>query len=131
MAAEQFEAFGVEGRVPPGRMAAAAVAFRSWIEARWPGALWHREWPLVARTPEGSILRGYADLVLETSEGYVVIDHKCLSGGLDSALAAAAAYHGQLDAYADVVSRATARPVLSRWIHLPFQGVVVEVSAAS
>lgn len=131
MASEQFEAFGVEGRVSPGRMAAAAVAFRSWIEGRWPAAVWHREWPLAARTPEGSTLRGFADLVLETADGYVVLDHKCLSGGLDSALAAAAAYHGQLDAYAGVIGRATGRPVLSRWIHLPFQGVVVEVSSAS
>jgi len=57
----------------------------------------------------------------------VLIDHKCLGGTLTEALAAAASYGAQLAAYVDVLERATGRDVLGRWLHMPLQGVCVEV----
>ena len=59
--------------------------------------------------------------------GLVLIDHKCLGGTLTEALAAAASYGAQLAAYVDVLERATGRDVLGRWLHMPLQGVCVEV----
>lgn len=129
MASEQLEAFEVLDLLRPADLARLAESFRAWVEGRWPGARWCREWPMQRRWPDGSEMRGYSDLVLETSEGFVVLDHKCLGSGLDDALRSAAGYRAQLDAYSEALRLATGRPVLSRWIHLPFQGVVVEVTA--
>jgi hypothetical protein len=105
----------------------AGTALRDWVERNWPGAKWHREWPIRMRLKNGSTLRGTADLVLETRTGYVVIDHKSYPGGRDKAIERAAAYAGQLLAYAEAIRTATGKPVIGCFIHLPVLGLVVPV----
>ena len=90
----------------------AGAALRNWVERNWPGALWHREWPLRMQLKSGSTLRGIADLVLETRAGYVVIDHKSFPGGRDKAVDKAASYAGQVLAYAEAIRTATGKPVV-------------------
>jgi ATP-dependent exoDNAse (exonuclease V) beta subunit len=127
MAARLLQSFSVQGSLRAEDLARAGTSLRGWAGRHWPGATWRREWPLRRRLSDGSELHGFADLVLETSEGLVLIDHKCLGGTLTEALAAAASYGAQLAAYVDVLERATGRDVLGRWLHLPLQGVSVEV----
>jgi len=127
MASGLLRAFAVEGVLRADALAAAGTALREWAGRCWPGATWRREWPLQRRLANGSELRGFADLVLETPAGLVLLDHKCLGGSLDGALVTAASYGAQLAAYAEVLERATGRAVTSRWIHLPLQGVCVEL----
>ena len=126
MAARLLQSFSVQGSLRAEDLARAGASLRGWAGRHWPGAAWRREWPLRRRLSDGSELHGFADLVLETREGLVLIDHKCLGGTLPEALAAAASYGAQLQAYADVLERATGRDVLGRWLHLPLQGVCVE-----
>ncbi len=127
MAARLLQAFAVEGALRAEALAAAGTALREWIGRRWPGATWRREWPLRHRLADGSELHGFTDLVLETREGLVLLDHKCLGGSLDEALVTAASYGAQLAAYAEALERATGRAVAMRWIHLPLHGVCVEI----
>jgi len=127
MAARLLESFSVQGSLRAEDLARAGASLRGWAGRHWPGATWRREWPLRRRLPDGSELHGFADLVLETREGLVLIDHKCLGGSLAEALTAAASYGAQLAAYVEVLERATGRDVLGRWLHLPLQGVCVEV----
>ena len=105
----------------------ASGALRAWIEERWPGAKWHREWPVARRLENGSMLRGQVDLVLELEGGIVVIDHKTYPGDRDAAKIQAAGYAGQLAAYADAVALATTKPAVARYIHLPVLGQVLEL----
>ena len=127
MAARLLQAFSVEGALRPEALASAGTALREWGGRRWPGATWRREWPLQHRLADGSELRGFADLVLETRDALVLLDHKCLGGSLDEALVTAASYGAQLAAYSEALERATGRSVTSRWLHLPLQGVCVEI----
>jgi len=131
MAARLLASFSVQGRLRAEDLARAGASLRGWAERRWPGAVWRREWPLRRRLQDGSELHGFADLVLETVEGLVIIDHKCLGGTTAEALGAAASYGAQLAAYAEVLERATGREVLGRWLHLPLQGVCVEIRSAN
>lgn len=108
---------------------AAADALRAWVERNWPDARWHREWPLRMRMQTGSMLRGIADLVLETKAGYVVIDHKSFPGSRDKAVEKAACYAGQVLAYAGAIRIATGKPVIGSFIHLPVAGLIVAVNA--
>ena len=117
----------VQGSLRAEDLARAGASLRGWVGRHWPGATWRREWPLRRRLRDGSELHGFADLVLETREGLVLIDHKCLGGTLTEAVAAAPSYGAQLAAYVDVLERATGRDVLGRWLHMPLQGVCVEV----
>lgn len=107
----------------------AGSALRDWVARNWPGARWHREWPLRMRLKNGSTLRGTADLVLETRAGYIVIDHKSYPGGRDKAIERAATYAGQLLAYTEAIGTATGKPVIGCFIHLPVLGLVVPVDA--
>ncbi len=95
-----------------------------WIESQWPGARWHREWPLQNRLEGGTIIHGSADLVLELENGFALIDHKSFrtSSWSEERIAALA---GQLGAYAAAIATSTRLPLLSSWVHLPFEGSVV------
>lgn len=46
---------------------------------------------------------GFADLLLDTAEGRVVVDHKCFKGRRDQWAAKAAEYTGQVAAYAEAM----------------------------
>ena len=127
LAAAILQAHATGGVMSATDLALAGARLRDWAQRRWPGATWRREWPLQHRLPDGSVLRGYADLVLETVEGLVLIDHKCLGGTHEEALASAATYGGQLAAYTAALEAATGLRVLERWLHLVLQGECVRV----
>ncbi len=104
---------------------------RAFVARSWPGATWHREWPVAVRRPDGTLIAGTADLVLETADGFVVIDHKTFAGDESKAEERAAGYAGQLRAYADAIRTATGRPVLATAIHFPVLGLVYEVGSVA
>jgi ATP-dependent exoDNAse (exonuclease V) beta subunit len=122
--------WGVAGALPPESFLAASDALAAFVASRWPAAAWHRELPLRRRLPDGSVLSGTADLVLETPEGLVVVDHKSYPGSTAQALARAATHAGQLAAYAETVGKAWGKPVAGTFIHLPVGGIVVPVTIA-
>jgi hypothetical protein len=119
--------WGVSGAVEAGELLGASERLSEWIQTRWPGARWRREWPVEQRLPGGTILRGTADLVLETEAGFVVIDHKSFPGSREQAELRAVEYAGQLSAYAGVVGSASGQSHLGSYIHLPVSGLMVQV----
>ena len=123
--------WGVPFALPPDDLLRASDRLRTWIDGRWPAAVWHREWPLLHRQPSGTIVRGTADLVLEHAGGFVVIDHKSFPGSAEQAARRAVGYTGQLAAYAAAVAAATGRRVTECFVHLPVLGAVVPVSGAA
>lgn len=100
--------------------------FTAYIRNRWPGAKTRREWPLSFKM--GSLeLHGAADLVLETPDGYVIVDHKTFPGGQGALLEKAKSFAAQLIAYQTALEQATKIPVLSTWIYFPISGYLVDV----
>ena len=130
MAEGLLQRWDVAGAVAPSDLLAASERLTSWSEENWPGARWRREWPIEQRLKGGTILRGTADLVLETDAGFVLIDHKSFPGSRDQAGKRAVAYAGQLAAYAAAISEATGKEMISTYIHLPISGIVVEIAFA-
>jgi ATP-dependent exoDNAse (exonuclease V) beta subunit len=127
LAAELLRRWGVGSALQPDDLLRASDRLRHWIDGRWPGAVWHREWPLLHRQSNGTIVRGTADLVVEHADGYAVIDHKSFPGTAEQAARRALGYAGQLGAYAAAVAAATGRPVTGCFVHLPVLGAVVPV----
>jgi len=122
-----LERWGVAFALQPGDLLQASDCLLRWIDARWPGARWHREWPLLRRLPSGTIVRGTADLVIEHADGFAVIDHKSFPGSAEQAAQRALGFAGQLGAYAAAIAAATGRPVTGCFVHLPVVGAVVPV----
>ena len=128
MACETLDRFDVAGCVEAAQLPVASDRLHQWIESRWPGAVWRREWPVLHRLPEGTVLRGVVDLVLETEAGLVLLDHKSFPGSREQARARAGEYAGQLAAYAGALEAATGKTVTAAYIHLPVSGFVIEVN---
>ncbi len=103
------------------------IADRLWaaLLARWPGARVRRESHVTQRLPAGTVVRGQMDLVLETDEGFVIVDHKTYI--TEDAVTLSRSFAGQLRTYARALSAATNKPVLSTWAHLPLSAMLIEV----
>ena len=120
--------WGVRSALLPQHLLDASDAMREWVQKRWPQTVWHREWPLIHRLPDASIIRGIADLILEIPGGFVLLDHKSFPGSVQQALQRASRYAGQLKAYSDAIAAASRRPVLEAYVHLPVSGLMVRMS---
>ncbi|MFO7553449.1 MAG: UvrD-helicase domain-containing protein [Haliea sp.] len=85
------------------------------------------EHPVCYVNSDDQIVDGWIDLLLETAAGYVIIDHKASPRGRGDWQEVALGYSGQLQAYAEGVTRTSGKPVLGTWIHFGVTGGLVEV----
>lgn len=99
----------------------------SWIETTYSTATRYVEWPVTCFIKQGSFMDGRIDLLLDTPDGWVIIDHKFFPGNRAQLEQRAAEYAGQLTAYSAALTAATGRPVVSSWIHFSMVGLMVEV----
>lgn len=131
LAARVIASWNLVQVIKPRSLLRVGDSLRAWVEKTWPGAVWRREWPVAMRLAGGRALRGTCDLVLETHEGLVVIDHKNIFAPDHEAVEKAASHGGQLAAYGRVLTAATGRPVAATYIHLPLAGLVVPLTLPS
>lgn len=98
----------------------------AWLRRRWPNAMTYAEVPVDVRMPDGRICRGQIDLLVETADGWAIVDHKTgfRSRGTDGETFAN--YFGQLSAYAAALNDEV-RPV-ETWILTPETGIAVQLA---
>ncbi len=126
-------AHGVAGTLTPDDLLRFADALATYLDARFPGAVWRREWPLRARLADRGyprLLRGEVDLFLELPDGFVLVDHKSFPGGKAERDARLVEYAGQLGWYARALEAALGKRLRAAFIHLPIRGEIVEVDLA-
>ncbi|MHB2019239.1 MAG: UvrD-helicase domain-containing protein [Candidatus Xenobia bacterium] len=121
-----LNAYGQCGAVPPERLLDASNCLRRFLAARYPDAVWHREWPIAMRQGDQEIW-GQADLVLECAEGWVVVDYKTFEGPAEEA---ASQFGAQIALYARAVSIALKVPVIGLWIYQVTMGRMIRIEAA-
>lgn len=127
MAKEILNRWSVLPNIDPESIVTASDRLYAWINAKWPEAIWHREWPMALKNAEGTIIKGFVDLAVETSNGFVVIDHKSFYGKRNQAADKAASFGGQLWSYGEAIQNATEKPIEYRFIHFPVLGMMIEV----
>ncbi|MGB8931569.1 MAG: PD-(D/E)XK nuclease family protein, partial [Anaeromyxobacteraceae bacterium] len=109
---------------------AASDALRAWVERRYPGATWLREWPVRARLagPPPRLLVGEVDLALELPDGFVLIDHKSFPGAAkERDRRVVEEYAPQLRWYARALADALKKPMVAAFVHFPVRGEMAEV----
>ncbi len=132
LARRLLAASNLGGLLAPDALVRAGDQLRAWVESRWPGATWHRELPVTAgvRTTHGMRrVQGTIDLLIETPEGVVIIDHKSFPGGASQWAAKAEEFGPQLAAYAHALRLAEKR-VLGLFVHFTIGAGVVELHTA-
>lgn len=84
------------------------------------------EHPVTLVRDNGQVLRGWIDLLLETEQGWIVIDHKSSPRPRSEWTSEAWEYSGQLAAYASAI-RGAGLECAGCWVHFPVSGGLVEV----
>jgi hypothetical protein len=110
----------------------AADTLHGFVRARWAGSRIHREIPVLASIQDAPRrqLRGSIDLLVETPDGLIVIDHKTFPGRGESAWRAQAREHGpQVVAYLRALSTQPCGKTRGGWIHFAATGALVEIRA--
>ncbi len=127
IAKELLEAHGVNGSIKCQDLINIYDRFFAAVRSRWPDAKIRREWPLALNLGKFE-LHGTVDLVLETSDGHVLIDHKTFPGGMNELTEKAKSFAAQMVAYRAAIETATGTRVLDTWIHFPVSGYLVNVA---
>lgn len=127
LAASCLSQWGQSGALRPERMVDASDALAAWAGQVAPGATWHRELPVAHRLPEGSELRGIADLVLEGADGFWLVDHKSFPGGEAQGHEKAKTFAGQLEAYSRALEAAWGKHCRGKFIHLAVLSQIVRL----
>lgn len=125
-----LEANGFGSVVRPEDLVSAHDRLREFLATVYPGATWHREVSIAGKVASPAGLRrvtGSIDLLLEMSEGWVVIDHKTYPGTEWDLRARSFAL--QLAAYRRVLESAGAKRVVAQFVHFPIGGRIAELIA--
>ena len=105
-------------------------ALFSWISCTWPGSDLCAEYPVSAELDNGQRVVGRIDLLIRTTDGLVVMDHKLASSRGGKVEEIVAAWAPQLALYATAITRISWKPPAGTWLNLPLEGSAVRVSSA-
>jgi ATP-dependent exoDNAse (exonuclease V) beta subunit len=123
LASRILAAWGQSAVLQSGQLLEITDRLQRFLATRYPGAKQHREWPLAAWR-DGQELWGQADLVLETEDGWVVIDYKTFHGTPDQT---AERFGAQLGAYAKAIQTATTR-LCTVYFYLAFSSMICRLT---
>jgi len=102
-------------------------AIRQWLSSRWPGIDPIVELPIARILRSGQRIAGRTDLLLRTSNGWIVFDHKSTPQGSAGWKEVADKHAGQLAAYSEVLEAVSGTPVVETWLVLPVAGAALRV----
>ncbi len=122
------DAYTVPDFCDPDAFVLQLETFRSKLTERWPAQRMFVETPIEQVLPENQVLKGQIDLLLETPEGWVVIDHKIMLLEREQWEERSKGYSGQLAAYKQALEAVTGKPVESCWINFFASGGLVHVT---
>lgn len=122
---EIFRGYGLGELFSVSEIKAQIDSLHIWIKSKWAQAEMRAEVPVTYEVKGGQYLQGWIDLLLETPEGYIIIDHKSSLGTSERLEKIAQVYSGQLDAYALGVEGVTNKKVLEKWLFLPIMGKAI------
>ncbi len=121
--------FGVGAAHSPDSLLIAADAFNTFAASQAPCARFHHEVPTFATVPSehgDRLIDGRIDLLLETEDRLIIVDHKSFPGvGEPVWRKKAQEYAPQLASYARAVSLARPGKNLEAWLHFAIAGSVV------
>jgi ATP-dependent exoDNAse (exonuclease V) beta subunit len=122
-----LDGYGMAECADPEALRRQVIAFKQWLFSRWPEARLQAEVPLLQRLAEGRVLKGQIDLLLDTGNGWVVIDHKTNLNPAEAWEGIAKTYSGQLRAYSGALQAVGGKPVESCWVHFAGGGGLVQL----
>ncbi|HFO0107925.1 TPA: UvrD-helicase domain-containing protein [Legionella pneumophila] len=118
----------IPGIVNPDDVVARAKELLNWIKLKFPVCTIYPELPFTQQLANGGIRQGSMDLVIDTSSGWYIIDHKSNPQPSSNWVDIALQYSGQLAAYKHALEALSNRKVLGTFIHFTIGGGLVELN---
>lgn len=125
MAKGCVERWGLEGAIKPDALVAVGEELNKYIDDTHSPIAISCELPVSYRNELGQLMEGFVDMLVETEDGYVIVDHKTFSG--TNPESKVKEYAPQLFAYKEAVENATGKPVLATLVHMPGIGAIYEI----
>jgi ATP-dependent exoDNAse (exonuclease V) beta subunit len=98
----------------------------AFLNDRYPAHRRYREYPVHGRVGLQRV-SGRIDLLVETDDGFVIIDHKTFPGSYDHWVDKAFSYRPQLLLYGELIRNATGCELLAFYVHMPIVGKIIDV----
>ena len=111
----------------PRELKESVLALHSLAEETWPGAGRYTELALTAALETKQIIDARLDLLIESSEGFHIVDHKFTAEPVTDFEAFAQQHGSQLELYRKAVNLKTGKKVIGLWLNLPRNGVLLEI----
>ena len=125
-ARELLRAWNVDTFVDPGDAVEAGRRCLLAITYRFGEFKVHVEYPVAEMLEDKRGLKGWIDALIETEEGWVILDHKSSPRPKSEWRREAEEYSGQLVTYGRAVEL-SGRTVIGKWVHFPVSGGLVEI----
>jgi ATP-dependent exoDNAse (exonuclease V) beta subunit len=126
-----LDRMGAQQSVSPNDLLGQLAAVRLWLTTRWPKARVFVEVPVTQTLDAGQLMNGRIDLLLQTDQGWILLDHKSSPQNSTQWAKLSASHGGQLAAYSAAIEKVTDIPVMECWLVLPVAGTALKVKTAS
>ena len=120
--------WGMDKHVVGSAVADGIQRFREYCIERWKPKATYVEYPVETTLENGQRLKGRLDLLLETENGWVIIDHKSNPAPSSEWLTVAQEYVSQLGAYAQALDAVTELRTCEVVINFTIGGGVIETN---
>jgi ATP-dependent exoDNAse (exonuclease V) beta subunit len=133
LAEKVLSSYGVIEHISIDDALVCVTRFKNFIEQELMALLTLVEYPIEYQLPNGQTASGWIDALVETEQGYIIIDHKSNPQSSATQQEVALKYTGQLALYKAAVEATTHKPVVGCWIHFAVTGeaVCIDLQAKS
>ena len=104
-----------------------ATRFKKFAEEHLKAKAIHVEYPIEYLKSNGQTATGWIDALVETDEGYIIVDHKSNPQSRSDWNDVALKYSGQLALYKEAVEAVADKPVIGCWVHFAVTGGVLNI----
>ena len=126
-AARIIERFGVGAYLEPKDAVSYTNFFVNYLKSAFKPLATYAEYPIENFLNTGQLVKGWIDVLMNTNDGWVILDHKFTGQITQSIEPEVIKYSGQLLAYKNAVEATTKNKVVSSWIHYPNVGLLYQI----
>lgn len=104
-----------------------AQRLEQFIQSEFGDCIIYCEYPVRYNNHQGQLISGWIDLLIETKDGYVIIDHKASPQQRSEWDSIALRYSGQLAAYRKAFANKPNGHQVECWVHFALTGGIVKI----
>lgn len=127
LAEQVLQSYGVTEHISTEDGLTCATRFKKFAEEHLKAKAIYVEYPIEYVKSNGQTATGWIDALVETDEGYIIVDHKSNPQSRAEWNDVALTYSGQLALYKEAVEAVSDKPVIGCWVHFAVTGGVVRL----